>query len=124
MRPFGTQIQMYDEDHEWLNHSITPTHLSSQNFRATVGEGDHSYEASILNISGTSFGALSPSAIQALNNNNIIGFVSQETYTVVKKNNSNRWKMWVKKKRRKKRLSENYRKNVVVKPNVKKRRKK
>ena len=79
VRPFGTQIQMYDEDHEWLNHSITPTRLSSQNFRATVGEGDHSYEASILNISGTSFGALSPSAIQALNTGAQLGGFAHNT---------------------------------------------
>jgi glutamate synthase domain-containing protein 2 len=67
VRPFGSQVDMYNEDHEWLNHSILPTHLDTQDFRVTVGEGENNYEASILNISGTSFGALSPPAIQALN---------------------------------------------------------
>jgi glutamate synthase domain-containing protein 2 len=67
VRPFGSQVDMYNEDHEWLNHSISPTQLNTQDFRVSVGEGPSKYEASILNISGTSFGALSPPAIQALN---------------------------------------------------------
>jgi glutamate synthase domain-containing protein 2 len=67
VRPFGSQVDMYNGDHEWLNHSISPTKLNTQDFRVTVGEGENKYEASILNISGTSFGALSPPAIQALN---------------------------------------------------------
>ena len=75
VRPFGSQIDMYNEDHEWLNHSISPTQLNTQDFRTTVGEGENNYDASILNISGTSFGALSPPAIQALNTGaNIEGF--------------------------------------------------
>ena len=35
-------------------------------FAIRVGEGDKAYDASVLNISGTSFGALSPPAIQSL----------------------------------------------------------
>ena len=79
IRPFGSQLDMYNKDHEWLNHSISPTHLDSQDFRVTVGEGDKTYNASILNISGTSFGALSPPAIQALNTGAKIGGFSHNT---------------------------------------------
>jgi len=70
---------MYDEDHEWLNHSISPTHLDTQDFRVSVGEDNKAYEASILNISGTSFGALSPPAIQALNTGAKIGGFAHNT---------------------------------------------
>ena len=40
--------------------------IESSDFRVRVGEGDKAYDASVLNISGTSFGALSPPAIQSL----------------------------------------------------------
>ena len=79
VRPFGSQLDMYNEDHEWLNHSISPTHLDSQDFRVSVGEGDKTYEPSILNISGTSFGALSPPAIQALNTGANMGGFAHNT---------------------------------------------
>ena len=79
VRPFGSQLDMYNEDHEWLNHSISPTHLDSQDFRVSVGEGDKTYETSILNISGTSFGALSPPAIQALNTGANMGGFAHNT---------------------------------------------
>ena len=79
VRPFGSQRDMYKLDHEWLNHSISPTHLTTENFRICVGEGEGSYEASVLNISGTSFGALSPPAIQALNTGAKQGNFAQNT---------------------------------------------
>ena len=58
VRPFGSVVNMYKEDHEWLKH---------YDFRTQVGEGDRAYAMSVLNISGTSFGSLSPPAIRALN---------------------------------------------------------
>ncbi len=67
VRPFGSLEKMYDDDFVWLNHSITPTNIKSQNFRTKVGIGVKSYEMSVLNISGTSFGAISPPAITSLN---------------------------------------------------------
>lgn len=79
VRSFGSQRDMYNEDHEWLNHSISPTQLETQDFRVTVGEGKKIYESSILNISGTSFGALSPPAIQALNTGAKIGEFAHNT---------------------------------------------
>lgn len=66
-RPFGSVVKMYVEDHEWLNHSIQPVKVEAKDFRVTVGEGPHAYSMSALNISGTSFGSMSPPAILALN---------------------------------------------------------
>lgn len=76
-RPFGTHHDVYGEGYSWLNHSMAPARLPNHDFRVLVGsqpqqgEGAHSctqpYEASVLNISGMSFGALSANAIEALN---------------------------------------------------------
>ena len=67
VRPFGSVVNMYKEDHEWLNHSMQPVDVEHYDFRTQVGEGDRAYAMSVLNISGTSFGSLSPPAIRALN---------------------------------------------------------
>ena len=66
-RPLGTVLDNYEEDHNWLNHSMVPSHIENKDFRVVVGEGKHQYKCALLNISGTSFGAMSPPAIQALN---------------------------------------------------------
>jgi glutamate synthase domain-containing protein 2 len=67
-RPFGTQLDVYNEDYEWLNHSLMPTVLGTHDFRITIGEGRAKpYSASVFNISAMSFGALSANAIRALN---------------------------------------------------------
>ena len=66
-RPMGTVLDIYAEDFTWLNHSLQPTHIEDKNFRVQVGEGENAYNCAVLNISGTSFGAMSPPAIQALN---------------------------------------------------------
>jgi len=67
-RPFGTQLAVYEEGYEWMNHSMTPTQLASHDFRVTIGpDTAQPYEASIFNISAMSFGALSANAILALN---------------------------------------------------------
>lgn len=78
-RPFGSTHNMYEEDHTWLNHSITPSHIENADFRYEVGEGDKAYLMSVLNISGTSFGALSPNAIQALSAGARIGGFAHNT---------------------------------------------
>ena len=64
-RPFGSDENQYLEDFNWLNHSISPSKIEDDDFRITVGEGNNSYDISILNISGTSFGSISPKAIQS-----------------------------------------------------------
>jgi len=67
-RPFGTQLDVYGDDYEWLNHSLMPTVLGSHDFRIVIGEGRAKpYSASVFNISAMSFGALSANAIRALN---------------------------------------------------------
>ncbi len=77
-RPFGTQLNVYAEGYEWINHSMAPTRVASHDFRVWIGgepgqvrEGANPctqpYQASIFNISAMSFGALSANAILALN---------------------------------------------------------
>ena len=68
-RPFGTQEDVYSEGYEWMNHSVAPRPQSHEQFRVQVGGPDcaRPYSASVFNISGMSFGALSPNAIRALN---------------------------------------------------------
>ena len=67
-RPFGTQLAVYTEGYEWMNHSIAPTQVASHDFRVTIGEATaQPYSASVFNISAMSFGALSANAILALN---------------------------------------------------------
>ena len=70
-RPFGTQIDVMEVGHEWINHSVAPTVLEGHDFRVRVGDGGTSctqpYDISVFNISAMSFGALSANAILALN---------------------------------------------------------
>ncbi len=68
-RPFGTQLDVHDTGHEWLNHAMVPTRVATHDFRLTIGGPDctQPYDASIFNISAMSFGALSAHAVQALN---------------------------------------------------------
>ncbi|WP_374592681.1 FMN-binding glutamate synthase family protein [Aquabacterium sp.] len=67
-RPFGTQLDVLKQGYEWINHSLAPTSVTSHDFRVTIGaERAQPYSASVFNISGMSFGALSPNAILALN---------------------------------------------------------
>jgi len=79
-KPFGTELNVYSTEYEWLNHSIAPrpkadghgissTESPSDPFRVTIGgpQCTKPYSASIYNISAMSFGALSGHAIMALN---------------------------------------------------------
>jgi glutamate synthase domain-containing protein 2 len=68
-RPFGTQLDVKADGHEWINHAMVPTRVASSDFRVRIGGPDcrHPYEASVFNISAMSFGSLSANAIQALN---------------------------------------------------------
>ncbi len=69
LRPFGSLRDQQSVGHEWINHSMQPGHPDPASFRVTFGEDtcEKPYSASVLNISGMSFGALSPNAIEALN---------------------------------------------------------
>lgn len=67
-RPFGTQMDVYADDYEWINHSMLPGHIQSHDFRIQIGANRAKpYSASVFNISAMSFGALSANAIRALN---------------------------------------------------------
>ena len=81
--PFGTQLDVYAEGYEWLNHSIAADLPSEAelNPRITVGglECSQPYSSSILNISAMSFGSLSRNAIMALNGGAKIGNFAHNT---------------------------------------------
>ncbi len=67
-RPFGTMLDVYAPQFEWLHHSIAPQPAAPlSDLRVTVGTGPRAYSASLLNISALSYGALSANAIRALN---------------------------------------------------------
>jgi glutamate synthase domain-containing protein 2 len=67
-RPFGTMLDVYAPQFEWLHHSIAPQPAAPLSaLRVTVGAGARAYSASLLNISALSYGALSANAIRALN---------------------------------------------------------
>ncbi|MGN6621789.1 MAG: glutamate synthase-related protein, partial [Sphingomonas sp.] len=67
--PFGTELDVYSDEYEWLAHSIAPSRDVEKYSRVTVGTDQCSrpYAASRLNISAMSFGALGANAIEALN---------------------------------------------------------
>ena len=67
--PFGTQMNVYSTEYEWINHSLAAVHNPSHDFRVRVGgtRCTQKYSASVFNISAMSFGALSANAIRALN---------------------------------------------------------
>ncbi|HJN79998.1 MAG: FMN-binding glutamate synthase family protein [Phycisphaerales bacterium] len=69
VKPFGTELNVYDIEYEYISHSIAPKPKQDHHFIVTVGNEQCSkpYEASILNISAMSFGALSSNALLALN---------------------------------------------------------
>lgn len=67
--PFGTQMNVYGQGYEWLNHSLAPQHVDPSSLRVLVGGPlcKKPYSASVFNISAMSYGALSKNAILALN---------------------------------------------------------
>jgi glutamate synthase domain-containing protein 2 len=66
--PFGSQLDFYSPDYQWLNHSTFPVHLDRWNFRVKIGNGQckRPYEASLFNISAMSYGSISKAAVTAL----------------------------------------------------------
>ena len=69
--PFGTQLNVYDEGYEWINHSIRAIAFADVDLdpRVTIGSSqcEKPYSASLYNISAMSYGSLSKNAILALN---------------------------------------------------------
>ncbi|MEO6151354.1 MAG: FMN-binding glutamate synthase family protein [Mucilaginibacter sp.] len=82
-RPFGTDLDVYQNGYEWLNHSISAIdhHHLNLSPRVTVGGPDciQPYSASVYNISAMSFGSLSENAILALNSGAKIGNFAHNT---------------------------------------------
>ena len=69
--PFGTKVDVYRIGYEWMDHSLAAISHGpeSPKLQTMVGGPDctQPYQASLLNISAMSFGALSKNAIMALN---------------------------------------------------------
>ena len=81
LRPFGTLRNVNEIGHEWINHSMVPSHIDSADFRIQIGGPDCTlpYMSSMMNISGMSYGALSPNAIEALNKGAKLGGFAHTT---------------------------------------------
>lgn len=80
-RPFGTQFDVYRPGYEWINPSLNPTPVAKQESRVRIGcsQCSQPYEASHLNISAMSYGALSRNAIEALNRGARMGNFAHNT---------------------------------------------
>ncbi len=74
-KPFGTERDTYRIGYEWAAHSMRPLDPPAEAARLRVGGERCSapYEASLLNISAMSFGALSSHAIRALSEGAALG---------------------------------------------------
>ena len=80
-RGFGSIKDMYSTGTEWIAHSLQPVQPDPASFRIRVGgsQCQQAYELSRLNISGMSFGALSPNAVKALNKGAALGGFAHDT---------------------------------------------
>lgn len=81
-KPFGSIINVYQEDYRFLTHSLTPLPPADfKTFRIQIGNEQCSqpYSASIMNISAMSFGSLSANAIRALNKGAQLGNFYHDT---------------------------------------------
>jgi glutamate synthase domain-containing protein 2 len=80
---FGTQLNVYEEGYEWMQHSIAAIdpHSIDQSPRIMIGAERCAkpYSASVLNVSAMSFGALSSNAVMALNGGAKIGGFAHNT---------------------------------------------
>ena len=81
--PFGTQLDVYEEGYEWMNHSIAAldAHELEENPRVKIGgeQCQQPYAASLFNVSAMSFGSLSKNAVMALNGGAQIGDFAHNT---------------------------------------------
>ena len=80
-RPFGTVFDVYRQGYEWINHSLAPCKIEDKDPRVIFGEANckQPYAASPLNISAMSYGALSKTAIMALNKGAKLGNFAHNT---------------------------------------------
>jgi glutamate synthase domain-containing protein 2 len=81
VKPFGTELDVYSDQYEWINHSIRTKPVAKEPFRVDIGgpQCARPYSASLLNISAMSFGALGGRAISALNLGAKLGGFAHDT---------------------------------------------
>lgn len=82
-KAFGTELDVYNQEYEWINHSIVakPDPDPDDMPRIDIGgpQCDKPYSASIFNISAMSFGALGSHAVMALNKGAKMGGFAHDT---------------------------------------------
>ena len=83
-KPFGTELEVYQENYAWIAHSIAPRPVvegAARSLRVDIGGPDcaQPYSASVFNISAMSFGSLSGAAVRAMNEGARKGGFSQVT---------------------------------------------
>ncbi len=78
---FGMQANPTAPGYEWVAHSVYPVKIDDKDLRVWVGNKQCSqpYHASIFNIGGMSYGALSKTAILALNEGAKLGGFAHNT---------------------------------------------
>ena len=78
---FGMQADPSAPGYEWLNHSIYPVKLHLDDLKVWIGNNQcmKPYHASIYNIGAMSYGALSKTAIRALNEGAALGGFAHNT---------------------------------------------
>ncbi len=79
--PFGTELDVYSDEYQWLAHSMRPRADIPTEWRVDVGSSQctRPYSAALLNVSAMSFGALSAHAVMALNKGAAAGNFYQDT---------------------------------------------
>lgn len=81
--PFGTQLNVYEEGYEWMNHSVAAlgSETIPQDPRVTIGGADckQPYECSLFNVAAMSYGSLSKNAVMALNGGAALGGFAHNT---------------------------------------------
>jgi len=80
--PFGTELDVDADGYEWLNPSSVPLVAPEDtDIRVHVGNDQcaRPYDASVLNVSAMSFGALSAAAVRALNRGAALGGFAHDT---------------------------------------------
>jgi len=78
---FGMQADPNTPGFEWVAHSVYPVNLSNDDLRVWIGNDQclQPYHASIYNIGAMSYGALSKTAITALNEGTKLGGFAHNT---------------------------------------------
>jgi len=80
-KAYGTELDVYQPGYEWLVHTAHPVEPAEDQPRVRVGGPDCTkpYDMALLNVSAMSFGALSGSALRALNGGARLGGFAHDT---------------------------------------------